>query len=269
MKKFGHVLLSLLLCIGLLTGCGTSFKADESTVFVLKNGRIVSTDVEDFDEKTYDKDGLTQYVKQEIRAYNDKNGKGSVALKKLEVGDKKATLTISYKTAEDYAKFNDIELYTGSIAEALAHGYTFEGDFASVSGGKITPCKSSDFTENSGYQVAIIRGNTNVKVKGKIQYVSTVNTRYVDEQTIAIREGTSLLLNQDADNTEKVTETQDTKNVMPEDSSQMTEESVSEEDLLNIPEESTEVEFNFDEADKENEDSASEFSQVYTYIIYQ
>ena len=56
---------------------------------------------------------------------------------------------------------------------------------------------------------------------------------------------------------------------MPEDSSQMTEESVSEEDLLNIPEESTEVEFNFDEADKENEDSASEFSQVYTYIIYQ
>ena len=150
MKKFGHVLLSLLLCIGLLTGCGTSFKADESTVFVLKNGRIVSTDVEDFDEKTYDKDGLTQYVKQEIRAYNDKNGKGSVALKKLVVGDKKATLTISYKTAEDYAKFNDIELYTGSIAEALAHGYTFEGDFASVSGGKITPCKSSDFTENSG-----------------------------------------------------------------------------------------------------------------------
>lgn len=37
---------------------------------------------------------------------------------------KKATLTIAYRTAEDYQKFNDMELYTGSVAEALAAGYS-------------------------------------------------------------------------------------------------------------------------------------------------
>lgn len=92
----------------------------------------MSTDVENFDEKTYDKDGLKEYVKNEIDTYNEKNGKGSVSLKKLDTGEKKATLTIAYRTAEDYQKFNDMELYTGSVAEALAAGYSFDGSFASV-----------------------------------------------------------------------------------------------------------------------------------------
>ena len=102
MKKFGQIVLVFLLSVGMFTGCGTSYKADESTVFVLKDGKIVSTDVENFDEKTYDKDGLKEYVKNEIDTYNEKNGKGSVSLKKLDTGEKKATLTIAYRTAEDY-----------------------------------------------------------------------------------------------------------------------------------------------------------------------
>ena len=53
MKKFGQIVLVFLLSVGMFTGCGTSYKADESTVFVLKDGKIVSTDVENFDEKTY------------------------------------------------------------------------------------------------------------------------------------------------------------------------------------------------------------------------
>ena len=161
MKKFGQIVLVLLLSVGMFTGCGTSYKADESTVFVLKDGKIVSTDVENFDEKTYDKDGLKEYVKNEIDTYNEKNGKGSVSLKKLDTGEKKATLTIAYRTAEDYQKFNDMELYTGSVAEALAAGYSFDGSFASVKNGKIKACESSAFLYDSSYKVVVIRGNTN------------------------------------------------------------------------------------------------------------
>ena len=168
MKKFGQIVLVFLLSVGMFTGCGTSYKADESTVFVLKDGKIVSTDVENFDEKTYDKDGLKEYVKNEIDTYNEKNGKGSVSLKKLDTGEKKATLTIAYRTAEDYQKFNDMELYTGSVAEALAAGYSFDGSFASVKNGKIKACESSAFLDDSSCKVVVIRGNTNVKVKGTI-----------------------------------------------------------------------------------------------------
>ena len=76
MKKFGQIVLVFLLSVGMFTGCGTSYKADESTVFVLKDGKIVSTDVENFDEKTYDKDGLKEYVKNEIDTYNGKTSFG-------------------------------------------------------------------------------------------------------------------------------------------------------------------------------------------------
>ena len=41
MKKFGQIVLVFLLSVGMFTGCGTSYKADESTVFVLKDGKIV------------------------------------------------------------------------------------------------------------------------------------------------------------------------------------------------------------------------------------
>ena len=98
----------------------------------------MSTDVENFDEKTYDKDGLKEYVKNEIDTYNEKKRKGKRFAEKTRHRRKKATLTIAYRTAEDYQKFNDMELYTGSVTEALAAGYSFfDGSFASVKNGKI------------------------------------------------------------------------------------------------------------------------------------
>ena len=66
MKKFAAIAMMLIMCVGLLAGCGSYYAADESTVFVLKNGQIVSTDVEDFNEDTYDVDGLKTYVKDAV-----------------------------------------------------------------------------------------------------------------------------------------------------------------------------------------------------------
>ena len=262
MKKFGQIVLVFLLSVGMFTGCGTSYKADESTGFVLKDGKIVSTDVENFDEKTYDKDGLKEYVKNEIDTYNEKNGKGSVSLKKLDTGEKKATLTIAYRTAEDYQKFNDMELYTGSVAEALAAGYSFDGSFASVKNGKIKACESSAFLDDSSCKVVVIRGNTNVKVKGTICYVSTTNTSYVDAQTIAIKEGTSLLAaEKTTEGTESATEAAGTQ-------IEETTGAVSDDDLIDVTEQESEVKFQFEEEDTSTDDATGEFSQVYTYIIY-
>ena len=201
MKKFGQIVLVLLLSVGMFTGCGTSYKADESTVFVLKDGKIVSTDVENFDEKTYDKDGLKEYVKNEIDTYNEKNG-------------------------------------------------------------KIKACESSAFLDDSSYKVVVIRGNTNVKVKGTICYVSTTNTSYVDAQTIAIKEGTSLLAaEKTTEGTESATEAAGTQ-------IEETTGAVSDDDLIDVTEQESEVKFQFEEEDTSTDDATGEFSQVYTYIIY-
>ena len=193
MRRFIAAVLAVILCLGVLAGCGTSYTAEESTVFILKNGKIVSTDVDDFDENTYDQDDLKKYIESTIDSYNDENGKGLVSLKNLSVKDGRSVLTISYASASDYQKFNDIELFTGSVAEALAAGYSVDGEFASVSGGDIKACDAKAFLDDADYKVVVIRGNTNVKVKGTVAYVSAKNTKYVDKQTIAIKEGLSLL----------------------------------------------------------------------------
>lgn len=264
MKKFMVWALVAVMCLGMLAGCGSSYAADESTVFVLKDGKIVSTDVEDFDEGTYDADGLKDYVNQTIDTYSDENGKGLVKLKSLSVKDNKAVLTLEYASASDYQKFNEIELFTGSVAEALAAGYTFDADFASVSDDKIEACDSSAFLNDPDYKVVIIKGNTNVQVKGTIAFVSTQNTIYVDNKTISIREGASIFdrAKGESQSTERGTETVSTE------TEQATEVSgsVTDDDLLHMTEEDTEPVFQFDR--NETKDSESEFSSVYTYIIY-
>ena len=92
MNKKLSMLLPVIATCGLLAGCGTDYYTKDSTVFVAKNGSVVSTDVEDFDTAAYKQDDLQSYVDKSIDDYNKKND-GSVKLKKLTVEKKKASLT--------------------------------------------------------------------------------------------------------------------------------------------------------------------------------
>ena len=268
MKKFVSLALVFVLCTSLFTGCGASYAADESTVFVPKDGGIVSTDVEDFDEGTYDEKGLESYAKETIAAYNDTYGSDLVKLKDLSVKDKKATIILSYATAQEYQRFNGIELFAGSVAEALAAGYTFEGEFAAVKDGMATLCDADAYLDDAEYKVVVIRGNLNVHVPGDVVCVSVENTKYVDAKTISIREGISILTGEETtESTEAVQETAGTESVT--ETGTEIPESVSDDDLLNMSTEtSADVSFKFDDEDGKNTDSAGETSQVYTYIIY-
>lgn len=268
MKKFMCLALVFVLCTGMFAGCGANYAADESTVFVLKDGGIVSTDVEEFDESAYDEDGLKTYAKETIDDYNTANGEGRVKLKDLSVKDKKATIILSYASAMDYQKFNGIELFAGSVAEALAAGYDFDGEFATVTDeGGVMLCDADAYLNDAEYKVVVIRGNLNVHVPGNIVCFSVENTKYVDAKTIGVRTGTSALDTEaGTESTEAASET-----VGQEASTQMqeAEESVSDDDLLNMSTEaSEEVYFQFNDENAKENSSAGEFSQVYTYIIY-
>ena len=67
--------LVLALCLGLMSGCGKNYEAKQNTVFILDDGKIVSTSVEKFDKDTYSEDEFKDYVKDQIEDYTDKNGK--------------------------------------------------------------------------------------------------------------------------------------------------------------------------------------------------
>lgn len=190
MKRITGTVLGLVLCIGLLTGCGTSLESDSSIVYVDKKGAVTSIDVEDMDQGYYDETELQSFVDEAVEEYNGEYGKGSVKVDSLVVENGTAKLSMKYKTPEDYTQFNGIELYHGKVVDSLAAGYIYDGDFARVEDGKVTGSASKQEIYAEGdLKVVIIRANTNVKVDGKICYVSCENVKLTGADSVSIRDG--------------------------------------------------------------------------------
>lgn len=244
------LILVIILAVFVFGSCATDYeKAETNTVYVLKNGKIISTDVEAFDEKIYDKAEFKSYVKDVIDTYNSEIGKKAVKQKSFEINDSKATLVLEYADADVYEKVNSIELFTGTINEAQEAGYEFDCEFAKLADGKAVTATSEEFMKNEDYKVVILKSNTKVVVPGEICYVSTENTAKLEEDWILIEDGSVLLAEEIVVDTEFGTEAEGADGSISE------EELVAEEDIV----------FDFGKEEKNNN---SQFSDVLTYIIY-
>lgn len=244
------VVIVIIICVFALGSCGTDYAdAETNTVYVLKNGKIVSTDIEDFDEDTYSEDELEDYMEDVIDTYNNENGKKAVKQKSFKVKKDIATLVMEYASADVYKDFNGTEIFVGTIAEAVEAGYDFDVVFANVSGSSVKEASADDFMNDDSYKVVIIKANTTVSVDGNICYVSTENTSEVDKTLVVIKEGCELAIEAD----EAVgTETE------------FSDDSISEEELLLGTDGESDMVFDFGEDLSEG----SQYSDVYTYIIY-
>lgn len=167
----------------LSAGCGSA-DVTESTVELKKNGKIVEYAIEDFSESYYDADELQSYIDSTVKEWTDAN-EGTVKVKRSEVEDGTACLTIQYDSAQTFSEFNGVECFAGSIVQAQTAGYDFDMDFVQVNSkeqeenegsvieAEIQPVVSGDtVTEDDDLKVFILRDHVNIKVPGKIVYVS-------------------------------------------------------------------------------------------------
>lgn len=245
------LVLIIVLVVFLIQSCGVDYeKADRNTVFVLKNGKIVSTDIEAFDEKTYNKEKLEAYVDDVVATYNKENGEDSLTKKYYDVVDDVATLVLEYANADVYEAVNSVELFTGTVKEAQKAGYTFDCGFAKMVDGKAVTASLADFEKEEDVKVLIIKSNTKVVLPGDVCYVSTQNVSKVGEDYVIIKDGASLLTEEILTNTEFGTEAEGSDG------------SISEDELVSG---SGNIIFDFGE---EEEEPQSQYSEVLTYIIY-
>ena len=190
MKRLGCVSLSAVLGVLMLAGCGQAdLNADTDTVYVEKNGKVLSMDVETFDQDYYDETELKDFVDSEVADYNKEHGEKSVEVKDLSVEDQTAKLKLSYQSVDDYSAFTGMELYQGKVVQAMAAGYDFDTDFAAVDGEKVHGVTADEITGQGDLKVVIIRANTDVQVDGKILYVSCDNVTLTGKNTISIKPG--------------------------------------------------------------------------------
>ena len=244
------LVLIILLAVFVFRSCGTDYeKAGTNTVFVLDNGKIISTDIEAFDEKTYDKDEFEAYVDDIIDTYNKDNEKNSLVKKFYNVEDDVATLVLEYANADVYEAVNGIEIFAGTIKEAQKAGYEFDCSFAKMVGGKAVTATADEFADGEDYKVLIIKSNTKVVLPGEVCFVSTQNISKVGEDYVVIKDGCQLLTEELGTDTEFGTEAEGS------------DDSISEDELVSGDES---LIFDFGE----EEEQGSQYGEVLTYIIY-
>ena len=185
MKKIICVGFTMILCVGLLSGCSKKTDVDTSTVFIEKKGKITSVDVEALDKDYYDEAELESYITDHVNDYTSENG-NTVEMASFTVTDQVAKLQMQYDSYEDYTAFNGIELYDGTVVEAEAAGYDFDTDFISASDEDTKKVSKDDVLADDNNKVVIIKANVDVKVDGTILYVSKENTKVTEKNKVSI-----------------------------------------------------------------------------------
>lgn len=187
MKKFISISLAMLVIAGLLTGCGKSLEADRDTVYIQKKGNVVSAAIADFDKDYYDEEELKNYIDERVADYQEEHGKNTVSIDEFSVEDGVARLFIKYSGCEDYQNFNEVTLFSGTIPQALAEGYSFEEDFTEIEDGEAAGSVKKDAVADLDAKVIILSEKVDVKVDGTIRYVSSKYTTMKAKDTVSIQ----------------------------------------------------------------------------------
>lgn len=186
MKKIISISLACLLAAGLFSACGDSLVADRDTVYVQKKGKIICAAISDFDKDYYDEGELKSYVEERVQAYQTEHGDKSVEIDEFTVDDKVAKLYMKYKDCDTYQDFNEVTLFSGTVPQALAAGFTFNTEFTQIENGEATGSVENTTVMDSDCKVVILSEKIDVKVDGEIQYISSDYTTVKAKDTVSI-----------------------------------------------------------------------------------
>lgn len=211
MKKLCSICL-MILVLGMVSGCAVQYP-DTNTIYIKKNGSVQEASIESFDKSYYDEQGVKDYIASEISNYEDSYAKGSVKMKDFLLEDGVAKLMMNYDNYQSYKNFNKRELFTGTVVQAIAAGYNFEGTFEAADGKAAGAVSSTEGTENIGsavqtvdkstvtsdenYKVVVVNEDTDVVVKGTILYISSGSVSVKSTDTASVKmldEGVSYIV---------------------------------------------------------------------------
>lgn len=191
MKNYICAAVFVLFCAGLMVGCAHKTDVDRSTIFIEKKGKITSIDVENLDKEYYDASELEEYIAKHVEEYTSSNG-DTVKKASFDVEEGVAKLRMEYDSYEDYAKFNGVELYSGTLLKAQAEGYDFEAEFYAVpddfekASGAQSAVGKDEVLADEDNKVVILKANMDVSVPGDILFVSAKDTKVTDKRTVSV-----------------------------------------------------------------------------------
>ncbi len=187
MRRIISISLVCLLMTGLFSACGKSLEADRDTVYIQKRGAIISAAIADFDKDYYDEEELKAFAEERVQEYQEEHGKNSVTIDKFSVEEGTAKLYMKYAGYEDYQEFNEVTLFSGTVPQALAAGFTFDTDFTKIKDGKAAGSVENTEVVDTDYKVVVLSEKVEVKVDGSVQYMSSDYTSLKGKDTVTVQ----------------------------------------------------------------------------------
>lgn len=177
--KYIYILPIFLLAV-MMTGCGSNDEDyDETTVIIDKKGGITHRIVESFDKDYYSEDELRQDINDELTAYCKDKDEKAAQLVSLEIKDNVATAEIKFAGCEDYAAFNDVDFFYGTINDAIEKQYPTDVTLKGR-GDDDEPIGKYEFESLGSSKIVVVSEPVLLKLPGKIAY-TTANIDVIDD----------------------------------------------------------------------------------------
>ena len=165
-----------------MAGCsGGSDDPNDTTLSISSKGEITHHIVESFDKSYYNEDELRTGINEQIEEYcNEKGDDSLVKLKDLKILDGVATADLIFKDYSDYAAFNEVDLFYGTIEEAMEAEYPTDVTLKSVEDDETIG--KYEFEALADNRIIVTGESLIIRTPGKIAY-TTANIDVIDKST--------------------------------------------------------------------------------------
>lgn len=178
MKKcFCTLLCTLTLVTLLLTGCNSSFDPSVTSLYIQKDGTLISAVVESFEKDYYSFSEFESMIKKEVDNHNNMFSEPAIDIERLELEDDTLYLLLQFDNADAYEQYSEEYCFLGTIDEALDEGLPFDMLFKDAESTEFT---TTEVTEKKDNHVVIVQSEGFIQLESTIKYVSN-NVEIISE----------------------------------------------------------------------------------------
>lgn len=164
----GLVLLFVLgVCLG---GCAMAVRSSSTTLTIDETGKLREEIVENQGSSDYTEEELKTFIAGETDKYNQGKDFEAVSLSSCTIQNGDVKISLEYASCEDYAAFNQVPCFIGTLQDAEDAGYEVERTWTDSEG--LTGDMEIIRERFREWKVVIVSEAINVKVPDKILYAS-------------------------------------------------------------------------------------------------
>ena len=150
-------------------GCGEK-KISETKITISKDGSINNMIIDEFGKDYYELSELEDMAADEISYYNSEYDSPRISLVESSVSeDGQVSLSMDYSNYIDFAHFNQVTFFYGTVSEATDKGFSVSGDLVDSQGETISLDEIDDINDR---HIIITGDKTGIIAPFKISYMT-------------------------------------------------------------------------------------------------